>query len=125
MSELNDVLNQIVEEQERSNVIETIEFRSNFVGGAKQQYMEALDNFILEGISTLNNESDNNSHPLYQIAEQMKMKNIIQAIEFRSKFAGSAKQQYMEALDSMIDKYISKNMGTDTKSSMHWGGHKM
>lgn len=62
---------------------------------------------------------------LNQIAEEQERSNVIETIEFRSKFAGGAKQQYMEALDSMIDKYISKNMDTDTKSSMHWGGYKM
>ena len=105
MNDFLDSLRKVAKEIEKENVINSVEFRSKY-GGLTKENRDLLEDIILDGITQRGEEQLLN--PIYQIAEQMRRKNVVQSIQFISKYGGLSYKN-ADLIDSYINEYRTKN----------------
>ena len=105
MNDFLDSLKKVAKEIEKENIINSIEFRSHY-GGLSEENADLIEDIILDGINQQGEEQLLN--PIYQIAEQMRRKNVIKSIEFISQYGGLSMES-ADLIDSYITEYRTKN----------------
>ena len=101
------LLQKISNEIEKQNIIEVIKIRTIY-GGLTSEYANIIDNIIVEGI-TEEFEELLLSNPLYEIVEQLKRKNTIEAINFRIRYGG-LKESHVGVTDKYVKEYLNRKI---------------